>query len=87
MFLSNFRGTQRRFPPKYIENTFLAIQSRCGSLEMHSKQRYKICICLVILEELESFLNYKGVSIIFPKILHTIQRITKVIIFFWIWIF
>ena len=82
MFLSNFRGTQRRFPPKYIENTFLAIQSRCGSLEMHSKRRYKICICLIILEELESFLNYKGFGIIFPKILHTIQRITKVIIFF-----
>ena len=82
MFLFDFRGTQGRFPPKYIENTFLAIQSRCGSLEMHSKRRYKICICLVILEELESFLNYKGVSIIFPKILHTIQRITKVIIFF-----
>ena len=82
MFLFDFRGTQGRFPPKYIENTFLAIQSRCGSIEMHSKRRYKICICLVILEELESFLNYKGFSIIFPKILHTIQRITKVKIIF-----
>ena len=57
MFLFDFRGTQGRFPPKYIENTFLAIQSRCGSIEMHSKRRYKICIYLVILEELESFLN------------------------------
>ena len=82
MFLFDLRRTQRRFPSKCIENTFLAIQSRCGSLEMHSKRRYKIRICLVILGELESFLNYKGFSIIFPKILGTIQRITKVIIFF-----
>ena len=88
MFLSDFRDTQRRFPPKYIENTFWAIQSRCGSLEMYSKRRYKICICFVILKELdESFLNYKGFSIIFPKILRTIQRITKVLIFFRIRIF
>ena len=36
---------------------------------MHSKRRYKICICSVILGELESFRNYKGFSIIFPKIL------------------
>ena len=27
-------GTQRRFPPKYIENTFWAIQSTLKSLEM-----------------------------------------------------
>ena len=31
------RGTQRRFPPKYIENTSSAIQSTHWSLEMHSK--------------------------------------------------
>ena len=66
MFLSDFRGTQRRFPPKYIENTFLAIQSRCGSLEMHSKRRYKICICLVILEELESS-KLQGRQYYFPE--------------------
>ena len=36
------RGTQRLFPPKYIENTFYAIQGNFRSLEMHSKQRYKI---------------------------------------------
>ena len=34
---------------------------------MYSKQRYKICICLVILEELESFQYF--FSIILPKIL------------------
>ena len=36
---------------------------------MHSKRRYEICICSVILRELESFRNYKGFSIIFPKFL------------------
>ena len=35
-------------------------------LEMHSKWRYKICICLVILGQLKSLRNYKGFSIIFP---------------------
>ena len=34
---------------------------------MHSKRRYKICICSVILGELESLRNYKGLSIIFHK--------------------
>ena len=48
------RGTQRRFLPKCIENTFQAIQSIFRSLEMHSRRRYKICICSVILGELES---------------------------------
>ena len=48
---------------------------------MHSEVRYKICICSVILGELESFRNYKGFSIIFPKILDAIQRFTKVKIF------
>ena len=42
------------------------------SLEMHSKQRYKTCICFVILGQLESFRNYKRLSIIFPKILDAI---------------
>ena len=36
---------------------------------MHSKSRYKIRICSVILGKLESFQNYKGSGIIFPKIL------------------
>ena len=36
---------------------------------MHSKRRYEICICSVILGELEPFRNYKGLSIIFPKML------------------
>ena len=63
------RGTQRWFPPKYIENTFQAIQSTFRYLEMHSKRCYKTCICSVIRRKLESFRNYKVLSIIFPKIL------------------
>ena len=45
---------------------------------MHSKRRYKICICSVILGELEAFGNYKRFSVIFPKILDAIERFTKV---------
>ena len=47
-------------------------------LKMHSKRRYKVCICSVILGELESFI---GFSIIFPKILDAISRFAKVRIF------
>ena len=65
-------GTQRRFPPKYIEHNFFAIQSTFKSLEMYSEWRYKKFICSVILGELESFRNSKGLSIIFPKILDAI---------------
>ena len=48
---------------------------------MHSKRRYKICICSVILGELEAFRNYKGASVLFPKLLYAIERFTKVRIF------
>ena len=65
-------GTQRRFPPKYIENNFFAIQSTFKSLEMYSEWRYKKFICSVILGELESFRNSKGLSIISPKVLDAI---------------
>ena len=34
---------------------FRALQSTFSSLGMHSKRRYRICICLVILGEVESF--------------------------------
>ena len=44
---------------------------------MHSKQRYKIYIRSFILG-LESSRNYKGLSIIFPKIIYAIWHITKV---------
>ena len=45
---------------------------------MHTKQRYNIGTCLVILGELKSFQNCKGFNVIFPKILETIERFTKV---------
>ena len=48
---------------------------------MHSKWRYKICICSVIIGNLEAFRNYKGFSVIFPKSLDTIERFTKMRIF------
>ena len=68
------RCTQRRFSPKYIENTFYSIQSTFRYIEMHSKRRYKICICSIILGERESFRNYQCFSIIFPQILDEIKR-------------
>ena len=43
---------------------------------MNSKRRYKIYICSAILGELESFRIYKGLSIIFPKILQAILSFT-----------
>ena len=66
-------GNQRRFTSKCIENTFQCTQNTCRSLEKHSKRRHKICVCSVILGELESFQNYKGFSIIFPKIIEAIR--------------
>ena len=61
------RGTQRRFPPKCIENTFSLIQSTFRSLEMYSKRRYKSCICSVVLGQLESFRNHLGPQYYFPE--------------------
>ena len=69
------RGSQRGFPPKKKTlNIILGYpdQSTFRSLEIHSKWRYKICICSVILADLESFRSYKDISIIFPKILDSI---------------
>ena len=68
----SIRGTERRFPPKYIENTFQAVQSTFRSLQMHFKRRCKVWNCSVILGQLESFRNYRGFIIIFPKILDAI---------------
>ena len=76
-----FRGTQRRFPAKYVENTFQAIQSSFSSQEIHSKRSYKIGFCSVILGHFQSFQNYKSFRIIFPKILGAIYPVTNVTIF------
>ena len=81
LILNHARGTQRRFLPKCTEKSFQAIQSTFRSLETHSKRRCKICICSVILGKLEAFRNYKGFSVIFPKILDAVERFTKVRIF------
>ena len=81
MLRAMFGGTERRFPPKCIENTFKAIRSTFRSLEMHSKRRYKICICSVVPGQLESFRNYKGFGIIFSKSLDAILSFTKKRIF------
>ena len=80
LFVPFLRGIQRR---RFLLSTLkilfrLGVRSTLTSLEKHSKRCYKICICSVILGELESFRNYKGFSINFPKI----SLITKVIIFF-----
>ena len=61
------RVTQRRGPPKCIENTFSLIQCTFKSLEMHCKRRYRSCICSVVLGELESFRNYLGPQYYFPE--------------------
>ena len=71
------RGTQRRLPPKCIETLFRLFRSTFRSLEMHSKRRYKICTCSVILGELEPFRNYKGFNIIFSKNLEAIYAINE----------
>ena len=72
-YLVLHRGTQRRFPPQYIENTFQAIQSTFRYLEMNSERRYKICKCSVILRQLESLRSHQGSSISSPKNLKGIQ--------------
>ena len=77
----SIRSTQRRLPPKYVKNIFQAIQSSFRFLEIHSKRRYKLCIRSIILGHFESFRNFKGFSIIFPKVLDAIYRFTKVTIF------
>ena len=64
-----------RKPLLKLRRFFQAIQGI--SIEMHAKRGYKIYICSVILGKLESFRNYEGFSIIFPKILDEISRITK----------
>ena len=45
---------------------------------MLSKRRYYICICSVILGDLSLFEITRLQSVILPKILDAIQRITKV---------
>ena len=70
------------FLPNALKTLFQTIQSTLRPLQMHSKRRYKISICSVILGKLNTFFqNCKGFSIIFAKILDAIQRVTKMKIF------
>ena len=68
---SLFQGpvTQRRFLLNTLKTLFKLSWSSLiyKSLEMHPKWRYKICICSVILGKIESYRNYKSLSIIFRK--------------------
>ena len=50
-----------------IESSFQAIQSTFRPLALHSKRRYKTCICSVILGKFESFRNCKGFGIVSSK--------------------
>ena len=60
----------------FLLNTLKTLFRR--AVEMHSRCRYNICICSVILGELESFQNYTGLSTFSPKILDAIWLNTKV---------
>ena len=62
--LAAYKSTQRLLLVNALNSLFYAIPCTFRCLEMHSKQRYKICICLFILEEHEVFRNNKG-SVIF----------------------
>ena len=64
-----FRGTHDGFLLNRLKH-FFRFPEYFRSLEMHSKRRYRICICSVIPGELDSFRNYRGFSIIFSKTLH-----------------
>ena len=59
----------QRYPTRTASSE---IQSIFRPLKIHSKWRYKICVCLVILGELESFRYYNSFVIIFPEILDAI---------------
>ena len=67
--MNPIRGAQRQFSPKYkctLQTHFRLFTFWISKI--HSKQRYKICICSVLLGELESLRNYKGFGTIFQKI-------------------
>ena len=82
LVLSVDRGTQPQFTLEYFKDTEIGyLEYYYRSVEMHSKAPYNICICSVILGQLEPFRNYKGFSMIFPKILDASYRSTKMKIF------
>ena len=66
-YIEGVRSTQRRFRSRYVENTFSAIQGTFRSIEMHSKRRYKFCICSVILLENSSLFENARASAHFTE--------------------
>ena len=72
------RGTQRRFPSKYVENTFQAIQSSFRSQEIHSKRRYKLIgFCSVTQGTLRLFEITRASELFYTKILDAIYPFTN----------
>ena len=59
------RGTQQRFPPKYVGNT--GYPSTFRSLEMYSKRRHRIFFCSVFPGELISLFEITRVSVLFSR--------------------
>ena len=63
---TGFQELDRVLNDGFLQNTctlktlFRLFQSTFRSLEMHSKRKFKICICLVILGEPESFRKLQG---------------------------
>ena len=50
-----------------LKTLFRLSESTFKSLEMHSKRRYKSCICSVVLGQIESFRNHLGPQHYFPE--------------------
>ena len=60
-------GTQRRFPPKYIDKPFQTTHSTFRSLEMHSKRRYNNFICSVMLKGNLRLFEITKASVLFSR--------------------
>ena len=69
---TRYFNSRRRSRDSALKTLFWLSKVLLDLLEKHSKRRCKICICSVILGELECIRNYKGLRIIFPKILDEI---------------
>ena len=78
-----YRSTQPWFPVNALKSLHRVILNTFGSLEMHSKRRYKICTCSLSSTSgnLRLFETRAVLLSQFPKILDAIARFTKVRIF------
>ena len=66
-FIINSGAPNDGFVQNALKTLFWLSKVLLDLLEKHSKRRCKICICSVILGELESIRNYKGLRIISRK--------------------